>query len=133
MGYYWQTELNIVSSYAMNNVSLEIKECQSGLSGNRNSKPIIIHSTESIKYNELSPLPEYAIPNENFNKSPPLACSPPSFTSILFSCCSGEWNSRKQRRDMHSPLFTPRSIPPQNIIIDPVSLEPSKLCTNNTY
>ena len=49
-----------------------------------------------------------------------LGTSPPSFTSTLFSCCSGDWGERHKRREMQSPLFSPRSMPPQNMIIEPI-------------
>ena len=51
-----------------------------------------------------------------------LGTSPPSFTSTLFSCCSGDWGPRHKRREMQSPLFNPRSMPPQNMIIEPVDI-----------
>ena len=51
-----------------------------------------------------------------------IGSSPPSFTSTLFFCCSGDWGGRHKRREMQSPLFSPRSIPPQNTIIEPMDV-----------
>ena len=53
----------------------------------------------------------------------PLGSSPPSFTSTLFSCCSNDWGPRNKRRETQSPLFSPNSMPPQNMIIDPTPLQ----------
>jgi len=41
------------------------------------------------------------------------------FTSTIFSCCDIEWRKEENKeRVKKSPLFTPKTIPPQNMIID---------------
>lgn len=89
----------------MNNISLKITEQQ--------SLPTHKSSTYAYLFNEPNTIPG---PSENN-----IGSSPPSFTSTLFSCCSGDWEIRHKRREMQSPLFTP-NMSPQNMIIEPMDI-----------
>ena len=93
----------------MDNIALEITE--------RPSHPIRRPPTtveHADLFGEPSPTPG--------TSTGTLGTSPPSFTATLFSCCSGDWAPRHKRREMQSPLFSPRSMPPQNMIIEPMDV-----------
>ena len=93
----------------MDNIALEITE--------RQSLPIRRPPTNADLFDEPTTEPDIS--------SGTIGTSPPSFTSTLFSCCSGDWGTRHKRREIQSPLFSPRDVPPQNMIIEPMDFSPA--------
>ena len=89
---------------------------------------VALHVREQASYHTRKVIDNAAYANilgepERTAEQPTLSSSPPSFTSTLFSCCSNDWGPRTKRRQAQSPLFSPRSMPPQNMIIEATPLE----------
>ena len=86
---------------------------------------VSLHIKEHYNYHNRKTMDNtvYADMIGGHKQNVPISSSPPSFTCALFSCCGNDWDPRNKRREVQSPLFTPTTIPPQNIIMAPKPLE----------